>query len=235
MACVLEQHSVALVREYLSRRGYKDALAALDKDRPRAEGDLTSRNEIMRQLKLERLVKRNRERVPPLGTMLELVVEALFLGERQLKPPSRTTPDEPLSVGVAPAGEAVSLPAGGPMAKAPPAAGGGEPAKAEESSNRGGRNSRATVDAGYRPTFSELPAKPSLAPTAPSAAAAPQSSAAAGADGSRAGQPVVWTGRFGERLVVAPGEVCGQTCEFADLDSCEIFLLDWSSQASGAP
>jgi len=172
MACVLEQHSVALVREYLSRRGYKDALAALDKDRPRAEGDLTSRNEIMRQLKLERLVKRNRERVPPLGTMLELVVEALFLGERQLKPPSRTTPDEPLSVGVAPAGEAVSLPAGGPMAKAPPAAGGGEPAKAEESSNRGGRNSRATVDAGYRPTFSELPAKPSLAPTAPSAAAA---------------------------------------------------------------
>ena len=132
--------AAALVREYLSRKGYKQALAELDAARPRSERDMSSRTELMKELKLERLVKRNRERPRPLPTMLELIAEHLLLSERGLKPATEKKV-EPETV--------LSLPSGGPLT--PPGAPSSRPSRraAEEKG----------ADLGYRVTCSELPTR----------------------------------------------------------------------------
>lgn len=148
----IERHALAMVREYLSRRGYKEALSVLDSARPPREGDITSRTEICQSLKLERLVKHNKEREDaPMGTMLELVVEYLLLSNRHIRPHTWVRPppvESPVSDGAlktflsggsaapslalppgqslgvlsAPAEDIVALPAGGPLGAPTPAA-----------------------------------------------------------------------------------------------------------------
>lgn len=133
-----ELAAAALVREYLSRKGYKQALAELDAARPRSESDLSSRSELIKELRLERLVKRNRERRKPLSTMLEVVAEHLLLRERGLRGVSDKKVDDENAFE-----KVVPLPAGGPLA-----------ATAEVPSAR--RGSEKNGDLGFRPTCSEL-------------------------------------------------------------------------------
>ncbi len=61
----VDVHAAALVREYLTRRGFTRALEALDADRPPTPADISTRVELMRNLKLERLVRANRQRGAP--------------------------------------------------------------------------------------------------------------------------------------------------------------------------
>ena len=107
MAVKSDHAAAALVREYLSRKGYKNALAELDKERPRSSSDLTSRVEIMKELKLERLVKHNRDRVQPLSTMLEILAENLLQSERSLRPVAQGPGPAPTT--------SLTLPQGGPL------------------------------------------------------------------------------------------------------------------------
>ena len=55
-------HAAAMVREYLTRRGFTRTLKALDAERPPTPADISTRVELMRNLKLERLVRANRQR-----------------------------------------------------------------------------------------------------------------------------------------------------------------------------
>jgi len=43
--------AVAMVREFLARRGMRDVLAMFDQSRPPKASDISSRNELMRQVR----------------------------------------------------------------------------------------------------------------------------------------------------------------------------------------
>ena len=73
MVASVDACAAALVREYLSRKGYKQALAALDGERGLTERDLTSRADIVERLQLQPLVKQNRSQLDPVSTLLELI------------------------------------------------------------------------------------------------------------------------------------------------------------------
>lgn len=137
-ACELA--SAALVREWLSRKGYKRALAELDAARPRCPHDLSTRTELMRTLRIERLVRKNREREVPLSSMLELVAHAMLTAERSPRALSDRKGEEegtPEKV--------VALPLGGPLEAMP-----APPRRASE---------KKGADLGYRVSCSELPSR----------------------------------------------------------------------------
>ena len=197
-----EKAAAALVREFLSRKGYRKALAELDAVRPRKENDISSRIEIMKELKLDKLVKHNRERERPLATMLEVVVENLLLNERG---PRRPGARKALSPDQLPA--TLSLPSGGRW----------ERSVAEEAVAPPGTQSRAreTEDHGFRVTCSELPSR---------------AAAAAGEESGPGGKPVVLRSSVPQRLVVKPTELGGQSCDLEGLRGCEVLVFDWSAQ-----
>ena len=140
-SCTSDIAAAALVREYLQRKGYKQALAELDAVRPRSGHDVSSRTELMKELKLERLVKRNRARPRPLSTMLELIAEHLLISERSLKPASEKKLEEPST------NLSLSLPVGGPLSRA------------AEATSPGARSTRRAcddkADLGYRVSCNE--------------------------------------------------------------------------------
>jgi hypothetical protein len=84
MEASVREHADALLREYMARRGLKETLAAMDAESPRGAHTMSSRSAIVKGLKLERLVKRSKERELP-TSLLEMLVEALLLNERPLR------------------------------------------------------------------------------------------------------------------------------------------------------
>ncbi|KAL1428068.1 hypothetical protein MTO96_000403 [Rhipicephalus appendiculatus] len=71
--CV-EDVSCCIVREYLSRKGLKDTLAKMDKEFPRNEGCFTARDQLIRAVFMERLVKDNKARDSPFRALLEMLI-----------------------------------------------------------------------------------------------------------------------------------------------------------------
>ncbi|XP_055505041.1 probable ubiquitin carboxyl-terminal hydrolase MINDY-4 [Leucoraja erinacea] len=71
----VEETAAALVREYLSRKGLKKTISAMDQELPRSEGCINTRNELKKVLHLELLYKQNKAQVVPLKTMLEIITK----------------------------------------------------------------------------------------------------------------------------------------------------------------
>lgn len=71
--CV-EDVSCCIVREYLSRKGLKDTLAKMDKEFPRSEGCFTARDQLIRAVCMERLVRDNKARDSPFRALLEMLI-----------------------------------------------------------------------------------------------------------------------------------------------------------------
>lgn len=71
--CV-EDISCCIVREYLSRKGLKDTLAKMDNELPRNEGCFTLRDQLIRAVFMERLVKENKARDSPFRALLEMLI-----------------------------------------------------------------------------------------------------------------------------------------------------------------
>ena len=235
----IERHALAMVREYLSRRGYKEALSVLDSARPPREGDITSRTEICQSLKLERLVKHNKEREDaPMGTMLELVVEYLLLSNRHIRPHTWVRPppvESPVSDGAlktflsggsaapslalppgqslgvlsAPAEDIVALPAGGPLGAPTPAAT-DVAANGAEKKARG--NGAAKPARAAKPDAGFTPTcseLPRRVAAAPASGAAGRGDSGGSGGGGESPRPVSMSGNRGDKLVVAPGTVAG--------------------------
>ncbi|KAK2956680.1 putative FAM188B-like protein [Blattamonas nauphoetae] len=72
----VEDITEMIVREYLSRKGFKDVLAALDIVQPKRETGLNTRKDLSSALRLEKEMKKNREKEQPFSTILEILVEA---------------------------------------------------------------------------------------------------------------------------------------------------------------
>ena len=223
MVASVDACAAALVRDYLSRKGHKQALAALDGERGLTERDLTSRADIVERLQLQPLVKHNRTQLDPVSTLLEMILVSREKGLRASGAGSGSGSSSGSGSGSSESESDSDSNSNAPsqMVRLPPARG---PADA----------------AGARP----LPAAPAAAPTAP----APTRDAgfrvtcsdlavadlrrglaagAAGAAGARA--PSRFEGRRGERLLLPPGSVQGQACTVVDCVGCDILLLDWSA------
>ncbi|XP_059827709.1 probable ubiquitin carboxyl-terminal hydrolase MINDY-4 isoform X1 [Hypanus sabinus] len=71
----VEETAAALVREYLSRKGLKKTISAMDQELPRSEGSINTRNELKKVLHLDSLYKQNKAQVVPLKTMLEIITK----------------------------------------------------------------------------------------------------------------------------------------------------------------
>jgi len=112
-SALVDAATLGVVREYLSRRGFKAALAELDAARPLAEDDLTSRADIVHALRLEALLHANRKRAKPLRTLLEMLVSAYVDHEED----DGASPSD-----LASKFSSVSLPSGGPLVEAAAAA-----------------------------------------------------------------------------------------------------------------
>lgn len=67
--------AASLVREFLSRKGLKGTLQMMDHEMPRGDNAISNRQLLMRELHIEKLMKRNKEMVEPLRTMLEIITK----------------------------------------------------------------------------------------------------------------------------------------------------------------
>lgn len=91
----LDEVTSALLREYLSRKvcvsvrvccirclvqGFRSTLKEFERECPRTETSLSKRSEIVKALKAETLVRRNKERSNPLDTMMEMLVA--YIGDK---------------------------------------------------------------------------------------------------------------------------------------------------------
>lgn len=74
-----ESIAASLVREYLSRKGLKTTLQVLDEEFPREEGSVSNRQQLVKELHLEKLMKRNKEQDRPLKAMIEVIAQYLLL------------------------------------------------------------------------------------------------------------------------------------------------------------
>lgn len=70
-----EAIAASLVREFLSRKGLKGTLQMMDHEMPRGDNAISNRQLLMRELHIEKLMKRNKEMVEPLRTMLEIITK----------------------------------------------------------------------------------------------------------------------------------------------------------------
>lgn len=70
--------AASLVREFLSRKGLKGTLQMMDHEMPRGDNAISNRQLLMRELHIEKLMKRNKEMVEPLRTMLEIITKYLL-------------------------------------------------------------------------------------------------------------------------------------------------------------
>ncbi|KAK7488708.1 hypothetical protein BaRGS_00020005 [Batillaria attramentaria] len=78
----VESISESLVREYLSRKGLKSTLQVMEEECPRHSGSISNRQVLMRELHLEKLMRKNKEQEEPLHAMLEVMTK--FFMEKQV-------------------------------------------------------------------------------------------------------------------------------------------------------
>lgn len=71
----MEEVSVSLVREYLSRKGLKRTISCMDEELPRTDSSINNRSDLRRILHLEGLYKKNKTEEHPLKSMLEIIVK----------------------------------------------------------------------------------------------------------------------------------------------------------------
>eukprot|EP00039_Didymoeca_costata_P020877 m.342730 g.342730 ORF g.342730 m.342730 type:complete len:511 (+) comp21758_c0_seq1:152-1684(+) len=67
--------TLSCVREFLSKKGLKETLATLDKESPRSENAISKRSELAKCLRLEKIIRKNKESDEPLSTMLEMMAK----------------------------------------------------------------------------------------------------------------------------------------------------------------
>ncbi|XP_061180433.1 probable ubiquitin carboxyl-terminal hydrolase MINDY-4 [Saccostrea echinata] len=70
-----EAVAASLVREFLSRKGLKCTLQMLDQEMPRGNNSISNRQLLMKELHIEKLMKKNKEMLEPLRTMLEIITQ----------------------------------------------------------------------------------------------------------------------------------------------------------------
>ena len=234
--------ATALVREWLARHGFRSALAELDAAQPPCEATLTSRTDIVREMRLEQLLRRNRECSRPQRTVLEMLVASHVDAhdddddsDDDGSDDNDDDDDESRGGGLAaaalpplppcgplrapppapPPEPTLALPAGGPLDTAPRQRPLTRPKSARPGASRTPNVTPSTNM--MTPTFSELPRKATTASATSDAPMPPP-------------QAICLDGRRGEQLVVRPGDCSGGTCTLSDLVSCEVLLLDWSAQ-----
>ncbi|XP_005102282.2 probable ubiquitin carboxyl-terminal hydrolase MINDY-4 [Aplysia californica] len=71
----VEATAESVVREYLSRKGLKETLKKMDEECPRHELSISNRQALMKQLNLEKLMKKNKENPQPFKAMLEIMTK----------------------------------------------------------------------------------------------------------------------------------------------------------------
>ncbi|XP_033762139.1 probable ubiquitin carboxyl-terminal hydrolase MINDY-4 [Pecten maximus] len=76
----VEAIASSIVREYLSRKGLKGTLQSMDEEMPRSDACISNRQALMKELRIEKLMKKNKEMLDPLRSMIEVVTK--FLLER---------------------------------------------------------------------------------------------------------------------------------------------------------
>ncbi|BFY98994.1 hypothetical protein BsWGS_02034 [Bradybaena similaris] len=72
---VIEAACASLVREYLSKKGFKSTLEKMDEECPRNELSISNRQALMKHINLHKLVKRNQAEKEPLKAMLEIMTK----------------------------------------------------------------------------------------------------------------------------------------------------------------
>ncbi|OWF43742.1 probable ubiquitin carboxyl-terminal hydrolase MINDY-4 isoform X2 [Mizuhopecten yessoensis] len=68
----------SIVREYLSRKGLKGTLQSMDEEMPRSEACISNRQALMKELHIEKLMKKNKEMMDPLRAMIEVITKYLL-------------------------------------------------------------------------------------------------------------------------------------------------------------
>eukprot|EP00795_Rhopilema_esculentum_P008431 gene8431-14412_t len=84
----VESLSASLVREYLSRKGLKRSLRVLDDEFPRNEDSIRNRVILAKELRIEKLIRLNKEQDTPFRTMIEVMVKH-FIEEKRGRASSR--------------------------------------------------------------------------------------------------------------------------------------------------
>ncbi|XP_013399947.1 probable ubiquitin carboxyl-terminal hydrolase MINDY-4 [Lingula anatina] len=73
-----ETVAASVVREYLSRKGLRCTLQMMDEEMPRTEDCISKRPLLIKELQIEKLMKKNRELENPLRAMLEVIIKHLM-------------------------------------------------------------------------------------------------------------------------------------------------------------
>ncbi|XP_064647724.1 probable ubiquitin carboxyl-terminal hydrolase MINDY-4 isoform X2 [Lineus longissimus] len=83
----IEDVSASLVREYLARKGLKMTLKIMDEEMPRTAGSISNRVALAKEVKIEKMMKVNKEKDAPFRTMIEVMAKHLIdSGAEQTKP-----------------------------------------------------------------------------------------------------------------------------------------------------
>lgn len=69
----IESLASSLVREYLSRKGCRNALAELDQEFPRPKNSISNRLQLIQALSIEPWVKKNRKSIKSYKTLIEII------------------------------------------------------------------------------------------------------------------------------------------------------------------
>ncbi|XP_068563480.1 probable ubiquitin carboxyl-terminal hydrolase MINDY-4 isoform X1 [Cebidichthys violaceus] len=75
MTVSADEVSSSVVREYLSRKGLKRTIACMDEEHPRTESSINNRSQLRQILNMEGLYRKNKARISPLKTLLEIIVQ----------------------------------------------------------------------------------------------------------------------------------------------------------------
>lgn len=67
---LIEEASVALVREYLSRKGCKNSLQLLEEELPRSSRSISNRAELAQSLHLAPVMRKNKNLENPFRTII---------------------------------------------------------------------------------------------------------------------------------------------------------------------
>ena len=239
---LLQALSLGICREFLARRGYNTALSELDAARPPAEDDLTSRSDIVRELRLEPQLQANRKRAAPLRTLLEVLISSQLNRDDDEEVPRPAVP----SVG-APLAATVSLPPPPPpqveavaavtLPPPPPpqpvAAAAARPRPARPKSAHKGFRTPNVLPAGFgeqQGVGATSGGDADAAATSVHAAESPVVARPAKALAEDPPRHVELSDRRDSKLIVRPGELNGGVCELSGLVGCEVLVLDWSQQ-----
>ncbi|XP_052245400.1 probable ubiquitin carboxyl-terminal hydrolase MINDY-4 isoform X2 [Dreissena polymorpha] len=76
---IAESITASLVREYLSRKGLKTTLQVLDEELPRDADSISNRQQLVKELHIEKIMKKNKEQSQPLKAMLEVITQHLLM------------------------------------------------------------------------------------------------------------------------------------------------------------